>query len=85
MRLRQLSADDIDRSLSMNEAIEEGYLKEDDLTEIGQVILGSAAGRSSDEEITFFKSVGIAVQDAAVCHAALRQAESLGLGSSIEL
>ncbi|MCX6668601.1 MAG: hypothetical protein NTV25_02175 [Methanothrix sp.] len=65
--------------------IEEGHLKEDDLTEIGQVIRGSAAGRSSDEEITFFKSVGIAVQDAAVCHAALRQAESLGLGSSIEL
>jgi ornithine cyclodeaminase len=65
--------------------IEEGYLIEDDLTEIGQVILGAAAGRSSGEEITFFKSVGIAVQDAAVCHAALRRAESLGLGSSIEL
>jgi len=65
--------------------IEEGYLKEDDLTEIGEVILGAAAGRSSDEEITFFKSVGIAVQDAAACHALLKRAERLGLGSSIEL
>jgi ornithine cyclodeaminase len=65
--------------------LKDGYLRENDITEIGQVILRSAAGRSSDEEITFFKSVGIAVQDAATCHAVLKRAESLVLGSFIEL
>jgi ornithine cyclodeaminase/alanine dehydrogenase-like protein (mu-crystallin family) len=31
--------------------------------EIGEVILGAAAGRASPEEITLFKSVGVAVED----------------------
>jgi alanine dehydrogenase len=31
--------------------------------EIGEVILGTAAGRASPEEITLFKSVGVAVED----------------------
>ncbi|HYV40242.1 MAG TPA: ornithine cyclodeaminase family protein, partial [Thermoanaerobaculia bacterium] len=33
--------------------------------EIGEVILGAAAGRASPEEITLFKSVGVAVEDLA--------------------
>ncbi len=32
--------------------------------ELGEVVLGRKPGRESAEEITFFKSVGVAVQDA---------------------
>ncbi len=37
-----------------------------DYAEIGEVAAGSRPGRESPDEITFFKSVGNAVQDAAV-------------------
>jgi ornithine cyclodeaminase len=53
--------------------------------EIGQVAAGTLPGRESDEEITFFKSVGVAVQDVAVADLILRQAAAQGLGSEIAL
>ncbi|MEM1987966.1 MAG: hypothetical protein QW362_06200, partial [Candidatus Caldarchaeum sp.] len=39
--------------------------------EIGEVVAGLRAGREDDREITIFKSVGLAVQDAAVSKALL--------------
>lgn len=65
--------------------IYEGYLKKEDLTEIGQVILGKAIGRTSNEDITFFKSVGVAIQDTATAHAFLMKAEEVDLGMLIEV
>jgi alanine dehydrogenase len=53
--------------------------------EIGEVVAGTAAGRESDDQITFFKSVGVAVQDAVAAARAVTRAESLGLGQLIEL
>lgn len=52
--------------------------------ELGDLVLGRASGRESDDEITFFKSVGLAVQDAVAAHAALAQAKELGLGQTVE-
>ncbi|NPA91570.1 MAG: ornithine cyclodeaminase family protein [Chloroflexi bacterium] len=46
------------------QAVEEGHLRWEEVTEIGRVLAGAAPGRRSAEEITFFKSVGVAVQDA---------------------
>jgi len=46
---------------------------------------GSRPGRQSADEITLFKSVGLAVQDAVAAAGALRAAESLGLGTRVEL
>ena len=48
--------------------------------EIGQLINGRVPGRLSDDEITLFKSVGVAVQDGAVATAIARKAELLGRG-----
>ncbi len=39
--------------------------------ELGEVVLGQIPGRQSAEEITYFKSVGIAVQDAMAAQVAL--------------
>ena len=53
--------------------------------EIGEIINGEKPGRQSDEEITFFKSVGLAVQDAVTAAAVLKAAEKKGLGTVIEM
>ncbi len=53
--------------------------------EIGEVIAGSQSGRTSAEQITYFKSCGVAVQDAIAAGIALANAEKMGLGSLVEL
>ena len=52
--------------------------------EIGEIVNGDKPGRESDAEITFFKSVGVAVQDAVAGAAVLAAAEAAGLGTVIE-
>ncbi len=52
--------------------------------DLGQVVLGEAAGRRSAEEITLFKSVGVAVQDTVAAQVAVERAERLGIGQTIE-
>ncbi len=46
---------------------------------------GEKPGRQSDDEITFFKSVGVAVQDVVAAGVVLAEAETLGLGTVIEM
>jgi len=53
--------------------------------EIGDVVLGRSAGRTSRDEITFFKSVGNAVQDVAVAALVVAHASAAGLGTVVEL
>jgi len=53
--------------------------------EIGEIVNGSQPGRQNDQEITFFKSVGLAVQDAATAAAVLQAAEEKGLGTVIKM
>jgi len=53
--------------------------------ELGEIVLGRKAGRETKNEVTFFKAVGNAVQDAAVARLALLAAAEKGLGTQIEL
>jgi len=53
--------------------------------EIGEVASGRISGRESDDEITFFKTVGVAAQDIAIGHLVLRRAAELGLGVEVDL
>ncbi len=63
--------------------LQKGLLREGDIAEIGEVIAGKAAGRSSPEQITFFKSVGVAVQDAMAARVAVANAKKMGLGTEV--
>jgi ornithine cyclodeaminase len=66
--------------------IREGVFGEDHIAaEIGEILAGTAPGRQSPTEITYFKSVGNAVQDMAVAQLALREAQSRSLGQEIEI
>ena len=53
--------------------------------EIGEIVNGDKQGRQSDDEITFFKSVGVAVQDAVAGSVVLAEAEAKGLGTLVEM
>ena len=56
-----------------------------DVEELGNVILGRTQGRTSSDEITIFKSVGIAAQDAVATQLALSAAKELGVGTQASL
>jgi alanine dehydrogenase len=51
--------------------------------ELGQLVLGQKAGRNSADEVTLFKSVGVAVQDLYAAARAMENARLLGLGTSL--
>jgi alanine dehydrogenase len=53
--------------------------------ELGEIVNGTRRGRGSADEITFFKSVGVAVQDVAVAARVLERAEGLDLGTVVEI
>jgi ornithine cyclodeaminase/alanine dehydrogenase-like protein (mu-crystallin family) len=60
-------------------AVEAGALDRAEVTELGDVLAGSASGRRSDGEITAFDSTGLAIQDLAIALAAMEQVEQLEL------
>ncbi|MGF9875189.1 ornithine cyclodeaminase family protein [Bacillus tropicus] len=65
--------------------IQEGLFKASDIhAELGQIISGERAGRENDEEITVFKSVGLAVVDIIVAKYLYERAVEHGVGNRIE-
>jgi ornithine cyclodeaminase/alanine dehydrogenase len=53
--------------------------------ELGQVVTGARPGRTSPEEITLFKSVGFAPEDAATARLAYDRAVAAGVGEEVRL
>jgi ornithine cyclodeaminase len=54
------------------------------LGELGEVLLEKIPGRQSPEDITLYKSLGVAVEDLAAAHFLLRRAAETNTGSLIE-
>lgn len=65
-------------------AVEAGAFSWVDAIELQRLVLGDCEGRRGDE-VTFFKSVGLAVQDAAVARIVFTRAVELGLGTEFAL
>ena len=53
--------------------------------ELGEIVAGTKPGRTDPNAVTFFKSVGIAIQDLAAANRVLANAEQLGLGTAVAL
>lgn len=53
--------------------------------ELGEIVNGTKLGRQSDEEITFFKSVGVAIQDIVAATVILTEAKNKDLGIVADL
>ena len=66
--------------------IQEGAITEDHIhASLGEVVAGQKAGRESADEITLFKAVGLAVQDAVTATRVYELAQAAGVGATIEI
>jgi ornithine cyclodeaminase/alanine dehydrogenase-like protein (mu-crystallin family) len=66
--------------------IREGRMTEEHIwAELGEIAAGRKTGRSSPDEVTLFKSVGVAVQDVAAAAAVLEAARRQNLGVEVSL
>jgi ornithine cyclodeaminase/alanine dehydrogenase-like protein (mu-crystallin family) len=57
----------------------------DTITEVGEVLAGTRPGRTSDQDITVYKSMGHAVEDAATARLVYDRARAEGVGVSLPL
>ena len=53
--------------------------------ELGEVLAGSAPGRLHADELTVFRSLGLAVEDLAAAECAVARARRMGIGTEVEL
>ena len=60
-------------------AVDAGAVDEGDVTQLGAVLAGEAAGRRDAAEVTAFDSTGLAIQDLAIAIVALEHARDLDL------
>jgi alanine dehydrogenase len=75
------------RESALNEAddilvpVREGHLTADCIrAEMGEVLLGDRPGRMNDDQLTLFKSLGVAAQDVAAAHRLQQRARESGAG-----
>jgi ornithine cyclodeaminase/alanine dehydrogenase-like protein (mu-crystallin family) len=65
-------------------ALREGAIKPEIRAEIGEILIGTAKGRTSREEITLFKSLGIAIEDLASAQFLYDKAKAAGAGTWVD-
>jgi ornithine cyclodeaminase/alanine dehydrogenase-like protein (mu-crystallin family) len=64
----------------------EGAINDDHiLGEIGDILLGKIKGRTSHDQITLFKSLGLAIEDLAAANHVYRKAVEQRVGTAVEL
>lgn len=68
------------------DALEAGAIPPDHIRgEIGEVLVGAAPGRTSAEELTVFRSLGLAVEDLAAAEYVVERARAAGVGAEVPL
>ena len=80
-------ADEVAQSVSIGEAqhaVAAGLISEGDIRQIGAVINGTVAGRTSDDEITLFDGTGVGLQDLAVAAAVVDIAIEDGVAIEVD-
>lgn len=79
--------DEVAQSISIGEAqhaIADGLITPNDIIELGAVINGTHAGRSSDTEITIFDGTGVGLQDLAVAAKVVDLAQTRGIAIEVD-
>ena len=75
----------LDEAGELVAGVEAGVTLPGDWTEIGDVAAGRSPGRVHEDQITFFKSVGHAVQDVVAAARIMKRAAETGLARTVEL
>ncbi|HXG93744.1 MAG TPA: ornithine cyclodeaminase family protein [Blastocatellia bacterium] len=88
-RARVIAVDSIEQSRiesgDLMPAIERGVISWESVTELGRIVAGRDSGRTSDDDVTLFKSNGIALEDIATALRVYNLARERGIGENIEL
>jgi len=64
----------------------EGAVTDDHIQgELGEILVGKIPGRQTADEITLFKSLGVAVEDLVAATFVYNEAKSRGVGTEVEL
>ncbi len=66
------------------QALEDGSIHWSDIHELGQVIVGRYPGRAHPQDVTMFKSLGIALEDIAVAARVYEKAMVQTVGRMVE-
>jgi ornithine cyclodeaminase len=67
------------------DALESGAVGPDHIKgELGELLIGAVPGRTSPEELTVFRSLGLAVEDLAAAEYVVRRASERGAGVEVE-
>ena len=66
-------------------AIERGLITWESVTELGRIVAGRDPGRTSEDQITLFKSNGIALEDISTALRVYNLARERGVGEEIAL
>ena len=67
------------------DALESGAIGHDHIKgEIGELLIGTVQGRESPDELTVFRSLGLAVEDLAAAEYVVRRARERGMGVEVE-
>lgn len=73
-------------AIELHHAIEKGAIDSQHVhAEVGEIAAGRATGRTDDTQLTLYKSVGVAVQDAAAAALVLQLARDQGVGIDLQM
>ena len=73
-------------AIELQRAFEAGVIASDHVhAELGELLDGTRSGRTDDAQVTLYKSVGVAVQDAAAAAQVLATARARGIGIELDL
>lgn len=88
-RARLIAVDSIEQSRieagDLMPAIERGVITWEAVIELGRIVAGRDPGRTNDDDITLFKSNGIALEDISVALRVYNLARERGIGESVAL
>ena len=72
-------------AVDISTAVDRGILKIGDISEVGELVQGRRSGRTNEDQITIYRSVGVAAQDAAAAGLVLEAARAQGTGIMVAL
>lgn len=67
------------------EALKAGAACYENMHELSDVVTGKATGRAKSEDVTIFKSVGLAIEDVALGYEIVRRAREVGMGRELAI
>jgi ornithine cyclodeaminase/alanine dehydrogenase-like protein (mu-crystallin family) len=82
-----IATDDLEQvkyeATDLTAPVAEGIIGWDRVVGLGDIVAGNTSGRESDQDITLFKSLGVALEDVALAACAYEKALDAGIGQKL--